>query len=106
MVVLRFLLIALVVLSTSWAGASAAGHALSGGQDVAVTEQVAPLSGHAVCCDGNAAQSTVCQILLAIAPETDVPSMAPSQRRAVSFGSPVVLDGVEPAALLDPPRPV
>jgi hypothetical protein len=97
-------MIVLTVLSTSLSGAMAASHPPSAGRNVNV---MTAMSGdHTHCCEDTADLAQSCHVLPALVPALVMGGIAPEFSGMELSESGILLTGIRPSGLLDPPRAV
>jgi methylmalonyl-CoA mutase cobalamin-binding subunit len=100
MSLLRFLMIVLTVMSTSLAGAMAASHAPSA--DIDVNVMTAMSGDHTHCCEDTTDLAQSCHVLPALV----MGGIAPEFSGMELSETGILLTGIKPSGLLDPPRAV
>lgn len=98
----RLLLIVLMTFSASLSGAMESGHAVASDSDHAVMEHVA--DDQPVCCTDNTERAPSCHVLPAIVPVEALDGVAPDCSETAYARIGLLLSGIEPSGILDPPR--
>lgn len=98
----RLLLIVLMTFSASLSGAMEAIHAVASDSDHAAMEHAA--NDQPVCCTDNPERAQTCHVLPAIVPVEALDGVAPDCSETAYAQIGLLLSGIEPSGLLDPPR--
>ena len=104
MIWLRSLLFVLVTLTASTSGAMDARHAVAMETSHAKMEHSA--NNQPPCCLEGSERAQSCHVLPALVPDSDHKFVESANCEDVSFGTGLLLTGVEPSGPLDPPRTV
>ena len=102
MYLVRLLLIVLMTFSASLSGAMEARHVVVSDSDHAAMEHAA--DDQPVCCTDNRERAQTCHVLPAIVPVEALDSVAPDCSETAYARIGILLSGIEPSGLLDPPR--
>jgi hypothetical protein len=104
MYLMRLFLIVLMTYSASLSGAMEAGHAVASDSDHVAMEHAAV--DQPVCCTDNPERAQNCHVLSAIVPVEAFDGVAPDCSESAYSNIGLLLCGIEPSGLLDPPRTV
>lgn len=102
MAFMRILLIILLTFSASLSGAMETGHVVAFEGDHAAMEHVA--DDQPVCCMGELERAQSCHVSPALVPVAAFGGIAPDCSEAAYPHIGLLLRGIEPSGLLDPPR--
>jgi len=102
MYLVRLLLIVLMTFSASLSGAMEAGHAVASNSDHAAMEHVA--DDQPICCTDNPERAQTCHVLPALVPVAAFGGITPDSSETAYARIGLLLNGIEPSGLLDPPR--
>jgi len=104
MSLIRFIMIVILTLSTSLSAAMDAGHMPSSDHDHAAVEMMA--DEQPACCQDSTERTQTCHAVPALLPASEPTSTPPFAAEGVVFASGILLTGIQPSGLLDPPRAV
>ena len=100
----RILLIFVITLSAPLSGAMEAGHASAPHSDHAAMDMM--MADAPSCCEESSDRTSSCHILIALCPSATQPSPIRPTGEALFASVDLLLKGVKPSGLLDPPRAV
>lgn len=102
MYIVRLLFIVLVTLSASLSAALEVGHAIATDSDHSVMGEVA--DDQLVCCNHGSDRTQTCNVLPALVPIGTLEGLEPECSGTLFSSINVLMTGIEPSGLLDPPR--
>ena len=100
----RFIMVVILTLSASLSGAMDAGHMPSTDHNHAAAEIMA--DEQPACCQDSTERTQTCHAVPALLPASEPTSTPPFAGEGVVFASGILLTGIQPSGLLDPPRAV
>ena len=100
----RFIMVVILTLSASLSGAMDAGHMPSTDHNHAAAEIMA--DEQPACCQDSSERTQTCHAVPALLPASELASLQPSSVEDIVCASGILLNGIQPSGLLDPPRAV
>jgi|GEM_PF-379877 len=100
----RFIMVVILTLSASLSGAMDAGHMPSTDHNHAAAEIMA--DEQPACCQDSSERTQTCHAVPALLPASELASLPPSSVEDIVCASGILLNGIQPSGLLDPPRAV
>ena len=100
----RFIMVVILTLSASLSGAMDAGHMPSTDHNHAAAEIMA--DEQPACCQDSSERTQTCHAVPALLPASELASLPPSSVEDIVCESGILLNGIQPSGLLDPPRAV
>ena len=100
----RFIMVVILTLSASLSGAMDAGHMPSTDHNHAAAEIMA--DEQPACCQDSSERTQTCHAVPALLPASELVSLPPSSVEDIVCASGILLNGIQPSGLLDPPRAV
>ena len=100
----RFIMVVILTLSASLSGAMDAGHMPSTDHNHAAAEIMA--DEQPACCQDSSERTQTCHAVPALLPASELASLPPSSVEDIVCASGILLNGIQPSGLLDPPSAV
>ena len=100
----RFIMVVILTLSASLSGAMDAVHMPSTDHNHAAAEIMA--DEQPACCQDSSERTQTCHAVPALLPASELASLPPSSVEDIVCASGILLNGIQPSGILDPPRTV